>query len=65
MAVVSENNLESQLYKENFVDIQRAVGRLVDELPEKGSSPGWSTPTGQKGLPLWFASMKLAGLQGI
>jgi hypothetical protein len=24
---------------ENFVDIQRAIGRLVDELPEEGFTP--------------------------
>ena len=58
VAAVSENYPESQLSKENFVDIQWAVGRLVDELPEEGFTPGWSTPTGQKGLTLWSASMK-------
>jgi hypothetical protein len=26
----------AQISKENFVDIQRAIGRLVDELPEEG-----------------------------
>jgi len=36
VAVVCKNYPESQLSKDNFVDIQRAVGRLVDELPEKG-----------------------------
>jgi hypothetical protein len=39
MAVVSENYPESQLSKENFVDILRAVGRLVDELSEEGFIP--------------------------
>ena len=36
MAVVCENYLESQISKENFTDIQRAIGRLVDEFPEEG-----------------------------
>ena len=39
MAVISENYPESQLSKENFIDIQRAIGRLVDELPEEGFTP--------------------------
>ena len=39
VAVVSENYPESQLSEENFVDIQRAVGRLVDELPGEGFIP--------------------------
>jgi len=36
VAVVCEDYLESQISKENFTDIQRAIGRLVDELPEEG-----------------------------
>ena len=36
MVVVCENYLESQISKENFTDIQRAIGRLMDELPEEG-----------------------------
>ena len=39
MAVISENYPESQIAKENFTDIQRAIGRLVDELPEEGFTP--------------------------
>jgi len=39
VAVISENYPESQLSKENFIDIQRAIGRLVDELPEEGFTP--------------------------
>ena len=36
VAVVCENYPESQISKENFTDIQRVIGRLVDELPEEG-----------------------------
>jgi hypothetical protein len=36
---VSENYPESQISKENFADIQQAIGRLVDELPEEGFIP--------------------------
>ena len=39
MAVVCKGYSESQLSKENFTDIQRAIGRLVDELPEEGFTP--------------------------
>ena len=39
MAVVCENYPESHISKENFTDIQRVIGRLVDELPEKGFTP--------------------------
>ena len=39
VAVVYEDYPESQLSKENFTDIQRAIGRLVDELPEEGFTP--------------------------
>ena len=51
MAVVCEGYSESQLSKENFTDIQRAIGRLVDELPEEGFTPSWLIPIGQKGRP--------------
>jgi len=39
VAVVCENYPESQISKENFTDIQRAIGRLVDKLPEEGFNP--------------------------
>ena len=39
MAVICEDYLESQISKENFTDIQQAIGRLVDELPEEGLTP--------------------------
>ena len=39
MAAVCENCPESQISRENFTDIQRAIGRLVDELPEEGFTP--------------------------
>jgi hypothetical protein len=39
LAVVCEDYLESQISKENFTAIQRAISRLVDVLPEKGLTP--------------------------
>jgi len=39
VAVVCENYPGSQISKENFTDIQQAIGRLVDELPEEGFTP--------------------------
>jgi len=39
VAVVCENYPESHISKENFLDIKRAIGRLVDKLPEEGLTP--------------------------
>jgi hypothetical protein len=39
LAVVCENYPRAQISRDNFVDIQRAIGRLVDELPEEGFTP--------------------------
>jgi hypothetical protein len=40
VAILGEDYPGSQVSKENFVTIQKAVGRLVDELPEEGFTPG-------------------------
>ena len=52
MAVVCENYLESQISKEKFTDIQRAIGRLVDELPEEGFIPGLVDSYWAKGVAI-------------
>jgi hypothetical protein len=39
VVIVGENYPGSQISRENCVDIQRAIGRLVDELPEDGFIP--------------------------
>ena len=39
VAVVCEDYPESQISKENYTDIYRAIGWLVDELPEEGLTP--------------------------
>jgi len=39
VAVVGEDYPGTPISRENFVDIQRAIGRLVDELPEEGFTP--------------------------
>ena len=39
VAVVCENYPESQISKENFIDIQGAISWLVDELPVQGFTP--------------------------
>ena len=36
MAFVCENFPERHISKENFMDIQRAIGRIVNELLEEG-----------------------------
>ena len=58
MAVVCENYLESQISKENCTDIQRAIGRLVDELREEGFTPSLVDSYWAMGLLLWSATMK-------
>jgi hypothetical protein len=40
VAIVGDDYPGSQISKENFMAIQKAVGRLVDELPEEGFTPG-------------------------
>lgn len=39
MATVCEGYPEDQVSKDNFNTIQRAIGGLVDELPEEGFIP--------------------------
>jgi len=39
MAIICEGYLDAQVSKDNFINIQRAVSRLVDELPEEGFTP--------------------------
>jgi hypothetical protein len=39
MAIVGEDYPGIQIYRENFVDMQWAIGRLVDEHPEEGFAP--------------------------
>ena len=39
VAIVCEDYPKTQVTKENFVDIQHAIGRLVDELPDEGFTP--------------------------
>jgi len=39
MAIVCDGYPEIKISKENFVGIQRAIGGLVDELPEEGFTP--------------------------
>ena len=39
MAVVCEGYPRDQISRDNFIDIQRAIGRLVDGLPKEGLNP--------------------------
>jgi hypothetical protein len=39
MTIVCKDYLETLISKENFVEVQRAIGRLVDGLPEEGFIP--------------------------
>jgi hypothetical protein len=39
MATVCEDHSGSQIPKEKLTDVQRAIGQLLDELPEEGFTP--------------------------
>jgi hypothetical protein len=39
VAIVSADYPREQISRDNFTHIQRAIGRLVDELPEEGFTP--------------------------
>jgi hypothetical protein len=39
VAIVCEDYLGTQISKENFVDVQQAISRLVNGLPEEGFTP--------------------------
>jgi hypothetical protein len=39
MAIICDGYPKVQVSKENFVNIQRAIGGLVDWLPEEGFTP--------------------------
>jgi hypothetical protein len=39
MAIVYDGYPEVQGSRENFINIQRGIGGLVDELPEEGFTP--------------------------
>lgn len=39
MAIICDGYPKEQVSNENFSNIQRAIGRLVDELPEEGFTP--------------------------
>jgi hypothetical protein len=52
VAIVCEGYLGTQVSKENFVAIQKAVGWLVDELPEEGFTPGLADSYWAKGTAI-------------
>jgi hypothetical protein len=51
MAIVGEDYPGIQIYRQNFVDMQWAIGRLLDELPEEGFAPRLVESYWAKGLP--------------
>jgi hypothetical protein len=55
MAIVCVGYLEAQVSKENFVNIQQAIGGLVDELLKEGFTSRLSNTYQQKELPLCYA----------
>jgi hypothetical protein len=57
LAVFGEDYPKRQLSRKNFLDIKRAIGRLVDELPEEGLTLRLADSYWSKWQPLWFARM--------
>jgi len=51
MAIVCDGYLETQVSKENFVNIQQAIGGLWDELPKKGFTSRLSKRSCHCGMP--------------
>jgi hypothetical protein len=52
VAIVCEGYPGTQVSKDNFVAIQKAVGRLMDELPEEGFTPGLADSYWAKGAAI-------------
>jgi hypothetical protein len=52
MVIICDGYPRVQVSKDDFEKIQWVVGGLVGGIPEEGSPPSESIPTGQKGLPL-------------
>jgi hypothetical protein len=52
VAVVGDDYPRSSISRENFLDIQRAMGRLVDELPEEWLTPRLVDPYWTKGAAI-------------
>ena len=59
VAVVEEDYPGIQISRENFADIQRAIGRLVDELPEDRFTPRLVDSYWAKGAAIMVCHDKL------
>ena len=59
VGVVCKNYPESQISKENFTDSQRAISRLVDELPKEGFTPRLADSYWAKGAAIMVCHDKL------
>jgi hypothetical protein len=52
MVIVGESYPGIQISRENFADVQRAIGRLVDELPEEEFTPSLGDSYWAKGAAI-------------
>jgi hypothetical protein len=52
MEIVGEGYPGIQISRENFADVQHAIGRLVDELPEEGFTPSLADSYQAKGAAI-------------
>ena len=62
MAIVCDSYPEIKVSKENFVGIQRAIGGLVDELPEEGFAPRLIDTYWAKGAAILVARTSRTGI---
>ena len=59
VAVVCEDNPGSQISRENFPDIEQAIGRLVDGLPQEGFTSRLVASYWAKALAIMVCNDKL------
>jgi len=59
IAVMCDDYPKTQVSSEHFVDIQRAIGRLVDELPEEGFTPRLAGCYWSKGAAIMVCQEKM------
>ena len=58
VAIVCEGCTGDYISRDNFVDLQRAIGRLVDVLPEEDVTQRLFDSYWAKGRPLWFTRIR-------
>jgi hypothetical protein len=58
MAIICDGYPEAQVSKENFINNKRALGGLVDDLPQEGFTSRLFDTCWAKELSLWYAKAR-------